>query len=85
MDVLDKGAKRQQKSVRTVPLCHAEPFGNLRVNSVKHLLLAFSEFFETEKERQKQILRRYGPQNHTFLRLESAIQIFVAKHQMLQC
>jgi hypothetical protein len=76
MDVLDKGGNRQQKSVRTLPLCHAE--------RSEASAFGFFEFFGTEKERQKQILRHYAPQNDTFLRLENAIRTFVAQHQLLQ-
>jgi hypothetical protein len=71
MDVLDKGGNRQQKSVRTLPLCNAE--------RSEASAFGFFEFFGTEKERQKQILRRYAPQNDTFLRLENAMRTFVAQ------
>jgi hypothetical protein len=47
----DAKNKRILRGVRSLLLCHAEPFGKLRVNSVKHLLCAFPNSFDQKKSR----------------------------------
>jgi hypothetical protein len=58
LDFSRKDAKRQ-KSARHLLLCHAE--------RSEASALRFSEFFRPGNERQKQILRRYAPQNDILL------------------